>query len=126
MPLRTSARALLLRSAAVLRRAGAALARRARAAGRGAGGEGPRAAPPSGEGDGAFLSQVRETLLEISSGPAEAPPEPGPRAPEAGTGLRAGLRRLAALLEPVRRHEDVVLALALLAGIAVMILHWVR
>jgi hypothetical protein len=126
MPLPTSARALLFRAAAALRRTGAALARRARAAGRGAGGEGPRAAPPGGEGDGAFLSQVRETLLEISSGPADSPPEPGPRTPESATRPRAGLRRLAALLEPVRRHEDVVLALALLAGIAVMILHWVR
>ncbi|HZY02787.1 MAG TPA: hypothetical protein VFF02_04760 [Anaeromyxobacteraceae bacterium] len=122
MTLRASTRPLLIRAAAALRRAGAALARRARAPGRAR----PEAPGPSpaGEGDGAFLTQVKETLLEISAGP-EAAPVPGPTAPQGGTGRRARMRRLAALLEPVRRHEDLVLVVVLLLGIAMMILHWV-
>lgn len=118
MPLRSSARALLLRAAAALRRAGAALARRER--GRPGQAPGPAA---SAEGH-AFLDQVRGTLADISAGADGATPGPAPGADP--TGPRSWRRRLGALLEPVRRHEDVVLAVALLVGIAVMILHWVR
>jgi hypothetical protein len=123
-----SQRGILLRAAVALRRTAAALARRARGSESDPGreGEAPASAPPPGEDGGAFLEHVRDTLLHLSTRPAETPPRPAPRAPGAFAGLRAGLRRLAALLEPVRRHEDVVLALALLVGIAVMILHWVR
>jgi hypothetical protein len=128
-------RGLLLRAAVALRQAAAALARRARGPDPGPGRQGVAhpASPPPGEDGGAFLEHVRDTLLDLSTRPPEAPPRPAearprpaPRAPGTAAGLRAGLRRLAALLEPVRRHEDVVLAVALLVGIAVMILHWVR
>ncbi|HEU4384070.1 MAG TPA: hypothetical protein VFR85_11300 [Anaeromyxobacteraceae bacterium] len=145
--MRSSSRALLLRAAAALRRLGAALARAARGGrlpanggpapggGRGASDDSSRApgararadAPspaPPGDGEGAFLSEVKETLLELSAGPE--PPPPGlPRGEREGEGRRARLRRLGAFLEPVRRYEDLVLALALLVGIAMMILHWV-
>lgn len=111
----------MLRAAAALRRVGAALARAARS--RPGPADGP-SAPPPGEGEGAFLSQVKETLLEISTG-SEPPAATRRAAPEPGAGLRARLRRLAAFLQPIRRHEDLVLAVALLVGIAMMILHWV-
>lgn len=122
-----SQRGLLLRAAVALRRVAAALARRARGSDSGPGREGePRpASPPPGE-DGAFLEHVRDALLDVSAGPAEAPPRPAQRARQAVARLRAVLKGAASFLEPVRRHEDVVLALALLVGIAVMILHWVR
>jgi hypothetical protein len=123
MPLPASSRPLLLRVASALRRAGAALARRARSPGRGTP-DGTAGAAPGGEGERAFLSQVKETLLEISTSP-EAPPVPRPAAPEGAADRPARLRRLAALLGPVRRHEDLVLVVALLIGIAMMILHWV-
>ena len=126
MPLRIDQRGLLLRAAAALRRAAAALARRARGSAPGSGGETPPASPAAGEDQAAFLEHVRDTLLDLSAGPAQAPPESAPRARRAVDGLRAGLKRFATLLQPARRHEDVVLALALLVGIAVMILHWVR
>lgn len=126
MPFRIDRRGLLLRAATALRRTAAALARRARGSPPGGGAEAPPSSPPAGEDGAAFLEHVRDTLLDISAGPAEAPPQPPPRAPRPVAGLRSGLKRVAALLEPARRHEDVVLVLALLAGIAVMILHWVR
>jgi hypothetical protein len=108
-----------------LRKAAAALTRRSRGTGPAADDGASAVTPRSGEGDAHFLNQVQETLLQIATGSADASPEPGPPG-VAGAGLRARLRRLAALLEPVRHHEDAVLALALLAGILVMILHWSR
>lgn len=37
-----------------------------------------------------------------------------------------GTRAVGWLLAAARRHQDVVLALAVLAGIGVMVLHWTR
>jgi hypothetical protein len=90
-------------------------ASRGRAAGPGPGGA---TQPPRPE-DAAFLTEVSETLrrIETPGGPAVAP------APAAGRlkAARASLRRLR---EAIRRHEDVLLAAALLAGILAMVVHW--
>ena len=120
MPLPASSRPLLIRVASALRRAGAALARLARSP---VPGRPDRAAGtlPAGERADAVPSRVQDALPGSSTAPAA--PASGAEAPRAG--LRARLRRLEALLEPLRRHEDVVLVVALLVGIAMMILHWV-
>lgn len=90
-------------------------ASRGRAAGSGPGGA---TQPPRPE-DAAFLTEVSETLrrIEAPGGPAAAP------APAAGLpkGALPSLRRLR---EAIRRHEDALLAAALLAGILAMVVHW--
>ncbi len=45
---------------------------------------------------------------------------------KAGAGWRDLVAHLRRIREPVRDHEDAILAAALLVGILIMVIHWVR
>jgi len=72
--------------------------------------------------DAAFLGQVSETLsrLEVPGEPGDAPPSSGP----AGASTASAAPWPRRWLERVRRHEDVLLAAALIVGILLMVIHW--
>ena len=112
----TAASIWAARKARLLRTRVREMARRGRTAG-----SGPGTAPRPE--DAAFLNEVSETLrrIETSGDPAAAPPH---RAPPLMARLRAAAGWLRRLREPIRRHEDVLLAAALLLGILAMVIHW--
>ncbi len=70
----------------------------------------------------AFLNEVSETLrrLETSGDPPSPAADPAP----VRSRLASAMARLGRLREPLRRHEDILLAAALLLGILVMVAHW--